>query len=133
MQANFDLIPPGASQPLVKPRSIDDVPILSLTFWSRRYDDYQLRRVVAQVHDAVKQVPDVSAATIIGGQRREIRVTLDQGRLAAHSMTPMQVYGAERWAHPTGGCPRGASPPATASPCWRRENSCAPRTTCATL
>jgi len=37
MQANFDLIPPGASQPLVKPRSIDDVPILGLTFWTGAY------------------------------------------------------------------------------------------------
>ncbi|HSW50622.1 MAG TPA: efflux RND transporter permease subunit [Bryobacteraceae bacterium] len=94
MQANFDLIPPGASQPLVKPRSIDDVPILALTFWSSRYTDYDLRRMVAQVHDAVKQAPNVSAATIIGGQRREIRVTLNEGRLSAYSLTPMQVYGA---------------------------------------
>jgi len=94
MQANFDLIPPGASQPLIKPRSIDDVPILALTFWSHRYGDYELRRMVAQVHDAVKQVPNVSAATIIGGQRREIRATLNEGKLAAYSLTPMQVYGA---------------------------------------
>ncbi len=94
MQANFDLIPPGASLPLIKPRSIDNVPILALTFWSKRYNDYELRRVVAQVHDTVKQVPDVSEATIIGGQRREIRATLDEGKLAAYSMTPMQVYGA---------------------------------------
>ena len=34
LYANFDLIPPGASQPLVKPRSIDDVPILALTLSS---------------------------------------------------------------------------------------------------
>ena len=47
MQANFDLIPPGASQPLVKPRSIDDVPILAMTFWSRGYSDFELRRIVA--------------------------------------------------------------------------------------
>jgi multidrug efflux pump subunit AcrB len=94
MQANFDLIPPGASQPLIKPRSIDDVPILALTFWSSRYNDYELRRVVAQVDDAVKQAPNVSEVSIIGGQRRQIRVTLDAGRLSAHSMTPLQVYGA---------------------------------------
>jgi len=94
MYANFDLIPPGAPPPLIKPRSIDDVPILALTFWSQRYDDYQLRRVAAQVHDAVKQVDNVSAVTLIGGQRREIRVTLDDARLAAYSMSPMQVYGA---------------------------------------
>ena len=34
MFANFDLIPPGATQPLIKPRSIDDVPILALTLSS---------------------------------------------------------------------------------------------------
>ncbi len=92
MHANFDLIPPGASPPLVKPRSIDDVPILALTFWSKRYSDLELRRVAAQVHDAIKQVPDVSETTILGGQRREIRVTLDETRLAAYSMSPLQVY-----------------------------------------
>ena len=94
MFANFDLIPPGASPPLIKPRSIDDVPILALTLWSKRYDDHVLRRVAAQVHDSIKQTPDVSAVQIIGGQRREVRVTLDAARLAAYSMTPMQVMGA---------------------------------------
>ncbi|MCL6544084.1 MAG: efflux RND transporter permease subunit [Bryobacteraceae bacterium] len=92
MQANFDLIPPGASHPLIKPRSIDDVPILALTFWSRRYNDFELRSVVAQVHDTVKQTPDVSAVTIIGGQRRELRITLDEARLAAYSLTPLQIW-----------------------------------------
>lgn len=94
MFANFDLIPPGASPPLIKPRSIDDVPILALTLWSRRYGDYELRRVAAQLHDAIKQVRDVSEVKIIGGQRREIRVTLDEGRLAAYSLSALQVYGA---------------------------------------
>src|SRR5207249_11229736 len=70
--ANYDLIPPGASQPLTKPRSIDDVPVLSLTLSSKRYGDFELRQIAAQVHVAVKQVPDVSAATLIGGQKREL-------------------------------------------------------------
>ncbi len=83
MFANFDLIPPGVSQPLIKPRYIDDVPILALTFSSRNYDHFQLRRIVAQLDDAVKAVPDVSATTIIGGQRRQVRVLLDAGKLAA--------------------------------------------------
>jgi multidrug efflux pump subunit AcrB len=91
LNANRDLIPPGASLPLVKPRSIDDVPILALTLWSDRYDDFALRRVAAQVHDTIKQTPDVSALAIIGGQRRELRVTLDANRLAAFHLTPMQV------------------------------------------
>jgi multidrug efflux pump subunit AcrB len=94
LYANFDLIPPGASQPLVKPRSIDDVPILALTLASKRYGDFELRRIAAQVDDAIKQVPDVSAVTLIGGQRREIRVELNEARLAAHSLAPLQVIGA---------------------------------------
>jgi multidrug efflux pump subunit AcrB len=92
MFANFDLIPPGASQPLIKPRSIDDVPILALTFSSGRYDDFQLRRVAAQVNEAVKQVNNVSAVTVLGGQKRELRVTLDSSKLAAYSLSPLRVY-----------------------------------------
>jgi multidrug efflux pump subunit AcrB len=94
MFANYDLIPPGASQPLVKPRSIDDVPILALTLSSDRYDHFTLRRVAAQVHDQIKEVNDVSEVKIIGGQRRQIRVTLDEGRMAAHSVAPAVIVSA---------------------------------------
>ncbi len=91
MFANFDLIPPGASKPLIKPRSIDDVPILTLTLSSHRYDHYTLRRVAAQVYDQIKQVKDVSEVKIIGGQRRQVRVILDSARMAAYHIAPVQV------------------------------------------
>ena len=94
LNANLDLIPPGASPPLVKPRSIDDVPILALTFWSKRYGDVELRRIAAQVDDNVKQTPDVSAVALIGGQRREVQITLDASRLSAYNLSPLQVAGA---------------------------------------
>jgi multidrug efflux pump subunit AcrB len=91
LYANFDLIPPGATPPLVKPRSIDDVPILALTLTSSRYNDYDLRRIAAQMHDAVKQVEQVSVVQILGGQRRQVRVILDEAKLAAYSLSPAQV------------------------------------------
>jgi multidrug efflux pump subunit AcrB len=91
MFANFDLIPPGASKPLIKPRSIDDVPILTLTLSSPHYDHYALRRVAAQVYDQIKEVKDVSEVKIIGGQRRQVRVILDSARMAAHHIAPVQV------------------------------------------
>lgn len=91
MFANFDLIPPGASPPLIKPRSIDDVPILAVTLWSDRYDHFVLRRVAAEVHDRIKEVQDVSEVKIIGGQRRQIRVTLDEGRMAAYDIAPAAI------------------------------------------
>ncbi|MGB7623410.1 MAG: efflux RND transporter permease subunit, partial [Terriglobia bacterium] len=91
MFAHFDLIPPGASPPLIKPRSIDDVPVLALTLWSDRYDAFTLRRVAAQIHDQIKEVPDVSEVRIIGGQRRQLLVTLDAGKMAAYNVAPAQL------------------------------------------
>src|SRR4051812_48472485 len=94
LHANYDLIPPGATPPLVKPRSIDDVPILALTLSSKRYGDFELRSIAAQVHDVIKQAPDVSSVTLIGGQRRELRVVLDPAKLAGYGISPLQVAGA---------------------------------------
>jgi multidrug efflux pump subunit AcrB len=94
--ANYDLIPPGASQPLVKPRTIDDVPILAITLWSRHYGDYELRQIAAQVADTIKQVPDVSTVTLIGGQRRQLQVTLDVDRLKGYALTPAAIVNALR-------------------------------------
>ncbi len=89
LQSNFDKIPHGVSSPLIKAWSIDDVPILALTFHSARYDHLTLRRLVAQVDDAVKQVPQVAGTTIIGGSRREVRVLLDPARLASRNLSPV--------------------------------------------
>jgi len=91
MLSNFDLIPPGASQPLVKPRSIDDVPILALTLSSDRYDHFTLRRVATQVHDQIKEINDVSEVKVIGGGRRQIRVLLDEALMAAHNVAPAAI------------------------------------------
>ena len=94
LYSNFDRIPPGVSQPLIKVRSIDDVPILALTFWGKGYESYRLRRIAAEVEQAVKQVPDVSETDLIGGQRRALLVTLDPARLAAYRTGPSQIVGA---------------------------------------
>jgi multidrug efflux pump subunit AcrB len=91
LYSNFDLIPPGATKPLIKPRTIYDVPILALTFWSDRYDDYQLRRVVAEVQREVQTVQDVSVTNILGGQKREIRVMLSPAKMAAHGVAPAAI------------------------------------------
>ncbi|MFQ5741048.1 MAG: efflux RND transporter permease subunit [Acidobacteriota bacterium] len=91
MFANFDLIPPGATPPLIKPRSIDDVPILALTLWSDHYDHSMLRRVAAQIHDPVKQVTDVSEVKMIGGLRRQLRVILDKAKMSAHQVAPTAI------------------------------------------
>ena len=87
LRSNFDRIPHGVASPLVKPKSIDDVPILALTFHSARYDHLTLRRLVAEVDDAVKAVPLVAETTIIGGARRQVRALLDPVRLASRNLS----------------------------------------------
>ena len=87
LYSNFDRIPQGVSQPIIKPRSIDDVPILALTLWGKNYDAYQLRRIAAELEHSLKQLDDVSETTIIGGQTRKLRVVLDTQRLAAYGLT----------------------------------------------
>ena len=87
LQTNADRIPLGVSPPLVKPRTIDDVPILALTFHSSRYDHATLRRIAAQVDDAIKTIPEVAETTLIGGQTRQIRVQLDPQRLASRNLS----------------------------------------------
>jgi multidrug efflux pump subunit AcrB len=91
LSANADLIPPEASPPVATLRSIDDVPVLALTLSSDRYGDYELRRIAAQVRDAVTQTPGVSVVDVIGGQRRAIQVELDESRLAASGLSAVQV------------------------------------------
>src|SRR5688500_15635095 len=58
LAANADRIPPGVVGPLVKPRSIDDVPIMAVTLWSGRYGDDQIRALAAQLRDAIAEVTD---------------------------------------------------------------------------
>ncbi|MBN1841434.1 MAG: efflux RND transporter permease subunit [Deltaproteobacteria bacterium] len=86
--ANSDRIPCCATPPLVKPRYIDDVPILAMTFWGEDVDHYTLRRVVAEVEDLVKREDNASITKIIGGYRRQVAVRLDPVRLAAFHLTP---------------------------------------------
>ena len=91
LHANADVIPAGAYGPLVKPRSIDDVPILALTLSSDRDDHFALRRVAAQLQTEIKQVNDVSSVQIIGGLRRQLRVTVDPARVAAYGLAPAPI------------------------------------------
>ncbi|MGD9902142.1 MAG: efflux RND transporter permease subunit [Vicinamibacterales bacterium] len=91
LEANRDRVPPGVVGPLVKPRSIDDVPILAVTLWSARYGDDALRTLAVQVRDAIAEVPDVSEVTVIGGRPRQVSVAVDPARLAAHGVDPLGV------------------------------------------
>ena len=73
LMANYDRIPAGVSQPLIKARSIDDVPVLALSIWSSddRYGGYELRRVAMEIADELKKGTAVAEIQVTGGQKRD--------------------------------------------------------------
>jgi multidrug efflux pump subunit AcrB len=91
LYSNLDRIPPGVSQPIIKVRSIDDVPILAFTLWGKNYGAYQLHQIADELDHSIKQSDDVSETKIIGGEPRTVRVVLDTQRLAAYGLTPGAV------------------------------------------
>ena len=94
LMANYDRIPWAASPPLIKPRYIDDVPILALTFWSddQSVDHYLLRRVAAEMetdgqagtgclhHHAHRRQPASGAGALRSGAPGRRRHRSESGR-----------------------------------------------------
>ncbi|MDK2816590.1 MAG: hypothetical protein PWR22_1219 [Moorella sp. (in: firmicutes)] len=91
--ANMDRMPPGVTQPLIKLKSIDDVPIVTLTLWSQELNDYQLRKIALVLEDELKKIANVGETKIYGGRPRQVSIYLDAGRLAAYNLTPLDVTG----------------------------------------
>lgn len=91
LMAGMDQMPAGALPPLVKPHSIDDVPILTLTLSSKQYGSNELRQLAAHLEDEIRTVTDVAETFVIGGSPRQVRVDLDPARLAASGITPGEV------------------------------------------
>lgn len=99
ISSNMDKIPPGVMPPLIKSKGIDDVPIVTLTLWSRDLDangipdvdDGQLRLLAQDVLQAVKQVKDTGNAFIVGGRREQVTVDVLPERLSGYEISLDQV------------------------------------------
>jgi len=105
LMSNQDLLPPGAEPFLVKPKDVNDVPIVTVTLSSQRYGEFDLHQLAEQVLEETKKVPGTSGGFIVGGRLRELRVQIDPARLKAYGLTPLQVAGVirgENRALPTG-------------------------------
>ncbi|PCJ26792.1 MAG: multidrug transporter AcrB [Flavobacteriales bacterium] len=86
IQKNMDKMPAGVSMPLIKTRSIDDVPALGLTLWSENYDDFELKRIAEELTTEIEKVTDVSFTKTYGGRSREVQVILNQESMAAYNL-----------------------------------------------
>jgi len=95
--SNQDWRPPGVGilQPLVKPKGIDDVPVLSLTLWTQDPErgSHELRQVAHAIEAEIKRVPGTRNVYTIGGPDETVHVALDPQRLAGYGLTVNELIG----------------------------------------
>ena len=96
--SNQDWLPPGigVGQPLVKPKGIDDVPVMAVTLWT---DDPQrgatdLAEVAHTLETEFKRVPGTRDVYTVGAPDRVVSVTLDPAKLAAYGLAVSDLAGA---------------------------------------
>ncbi|MFD2111725.1 efflux RND transporter permease subunit [Thiorhodococcus fuscus] len=87
LQANQQVMPPGALTPVVRPKGIDDVPAVTLTLWSDEIDDAALRALGAKLLQSLSQIPNVGQGFVVGGRHEQIRVEVEPQRLAGFGVT----------------------------------------------
>ncbi|MDH3323934.1 MAG: efflux RND transporter permease subunit, partial [Flavobacteriaceae bacterium] len=86
-----DMFPQGVYKPVVKTRSIDDVPMLGLTLWSENYNDFELREIAEELTSEIEKVKDVSITKVIGGRNRELKVVLDKYKMAENAIDALAI------------------------------------------
>jgi multidrug efflux pump subunit AcrB len=73
---------------LVKLHTIDEVPVLSLTLHGGDSDEFQLRRIGAELRAEIQRIDNVAQVEVIGGAPRVVRVEPDPARLAGYGLSP---------------------------------------------
>ncbi|MCS6810921.1 MAG: efflux RND transporter permease subunit [Tepidimonas sp.] len=93
LNANQDWLPPGLGvlPPIVKPKGIDDVPVLAATLWSPAGKSaWEIERVAHAIETELKRVPGTREVQTIGGPGRAIHVWIEPERLRARGV-PLQA------------------------------------------
>lgn len=88
---NMDLLPKNASQPLVKPMDIDEVPIYSVSISSKTLDNAALFNTAREISDELARVKDVSVVGVKPENKRQFNVWLDSAKLSAYNLSVFDV------------------------------------------
>ncbi len=91
LQSNIDKMPHGVQMPLVKPKGIDDVPVVTFTLWSTDVDDGILHTLALDLLQSIKQIPDTGQGFIVGGRSEQVRVEVMPERLSGYGIGLDQV------------------------------------------
>ncbi len=109
IHSNRDWVSPelGILEPIIKPKGIDDVPIVTLTLWSANpgAGAFELERIAHAAEVELKRVSGTREVQTLGGPGRLVRVLLDADRLSAHGLSAIDVRNALQLANvnlPTG-------------------------------
>ncbi len=95
IQANRDWVSPelGVGEPIIKPLGIDDVPIVTLTLWTRdpARGAYELEQAAHAAEIELKRIPGTREVTTVGGPGRAVRVLMDPERMAAYGISAQDL------------------------------------------
>ena len=86
----------GVGEPIIKPKGIDDVPIVTLTFWTKDAERaaFEMQQVARAVEIEMKRIPGTRDVVTLGGPGHVIRVAMDAERMAAHDITAQDLKAA---------------------------------------
>ncbi|HET9053464.1 MAG TPA: efflux RND transporter permease subunit, partial [Cyclobacteriaceae bacterium] len=88
--SNQDWLPHnlGVGQPLIKPKGIDDVPVVSGTIWSKdpNITAGDLLKIAHSMEAELQRVPGTRDIETIGGPQRIVKVRIDPARLSAYGL-----------------------------------------------
>ncbi|MDZ7791583.1 MAG: efflux RND transporter permease subunit [Xanthomonadales bacterium] len=105
--SNSDWFPAdlGAGQPVVKPKGIDDVPIVTLTLHdpTGRQSGEELTRLAHTLEVALKRVPGTRDVYTIGGVPDRVDVVFDPASLAGYGLTLADIRDAIQAANSSAG------------------------------
>lgn len=91
IQSNQDWLPKnlGVGEPIIKPKGIDDVPILTATLYSKNNEQgaYELERVAHALEAEIKHVKGTREVVTLGGPGRAVNIDIDPVRMAASNIT----------------------------------------------
>jgi len=98
LRSNTDWLPKdlGVLEPIIKPKGIDDVPIVTLTLFSKdtQTGAFDLERVAHTMEVELKRVPGTREVQTLGGPGRAVLVALDPARMAGANITVADLQGA---------------------------------------
>jgi multidrug efflux pump subunit AcrB len=86
----------GVGEPIIKPKGIDDVPIVTLTFWTgdEARAAFEMQQVSRAVESEVKRIPGTRDVATIGGPGHVVRVAMDAERMNARGVTAQDIRAA---------------------------------------